>query len=552
MIRTSLVLVMAAVLASGAHAAGPPDGRGSYADLVALKPPSTLMCGADDIVDAIQMSGLLNCVDFSDAAIARQRQGLDDQDARLADMAVRSWPREQQVDWLLVKSLANERRFYIDVARPWARDPGFYLDPLLEIAFTDVPAKGENLERLRSRLHAIPMVVDTATANLTEGAGEFARLALYNLEHADGVGHYHPRRATPPAGIIGWYDDLLARARKDQPELVPDVVAARAAIVGYRDWLRTNRSKMTGKAGVGQARFDWYVKNVKLMPYDYRLIMDLGRREHDRLYADLVLTRHANRKLPQLALSRSDAEQVAKVADADARARAFLRDQEILTIPDDIGPLGNNTPWIERPAGPNFWEQLQFRDPITDHLHAVIPGHRFDAVIAVRDKRPIRSTYSEGARVEGWGVYLEEPMMVAGVLDGHPRTKEFFYLFGINRAARIPAELKMQTNEWTVDEAVAFMRANCPWLDDAVARVDAEIYLRRMPGYGMGYLIGRMQIEHLLADRSRQLGDRFVLKDFHDDFLARGRLPISLIRWEMTGLDDEVRDMWTTEPIPAE
>ena len=148
-------------------------------------------------------------------------------------------------------------------------------------------------------------------------------------------------------------------------------------------------------------------------------------------------------------------------------------------------------------------------------------------------------------------VYLEEPMMVAGVLDGHPRTREFFYLFGINRAARIPAELKMQTNTWTVDEAVAYMRAHCPWLDDSVARVDAEIYLRHLPGYGMGYLVGRMQIEHLLADRARQLGDRFVLKDFHDVFLSHGRIPVSLIRWEMTGNTDQVDSFWNDPATPG-
>ena len=50
--------------------------------------------------------------------------------------------------------------------------------------------------------------------------------------------------------------------------------------------------------------------------------------------------------------------------------------------------------------------------------------------------------------------------------------------------------------------------------------------------------------EQLLADRALQLGDRFSLKEFHDQFLAAGMIPISLIRWEMTGLDDEVRRFW--------
>ena len=56
-------------------------------------------------------------------------------------------------------------------------------------------------------------------------------------------------------------------------------------------------------------------------------------------------------------------------------------------------------------------------------------------------------------------------------------------------------------------------------------------------------------MQQLLADRKRQLRGDFVLREFHDTFMAAGRLPISLIRWEMTGLDDEVRDLWNREPL---
>ena len=58
-----------------------------------------------------------------------------------------------------------------------------------------------------------------------------------------------------------------------------------------------------------------------------------------------------------------------------------------------------------------------------------------------------------------------------------------------------------------------------------------------------------LQMQSLLAERKRQLRDDFVLQEFHDVFMAAGRLPISLIRWEMTGLDDEVRQLWPREPL---
>jgi uncharacterized protein (DUF885 family) len=80
-------------------------------------------------------------------------------------------------------------------------------------------------------------------------------------------------------------------------------------------------------------------------------------------------------------------------------------------------------------------------------------------------------------------------------------------------------------------------------MDEDVARIDCEIYLRR-PTYGNAYMMGKVQIDRLVADRAPQLGDKFTLLEFHDAFLAAGHIPVSLIRWEMTGLDDEVRALW--------
>ena len=60
----------------------------------------------------------------------------------------------------------------------------------------------------------------------------------------------------------------------------------------------------------------------------------------------------------------------------------------------------------------------------------------------------------------------------------------------------------------------------------------------------MSYIGGKAQIEQLIADRAMQLGTRFNLRDFMDDFFAAGMSPISLIRWVLTGLDDEIRKLY--------
>ncbi|MGI9245329.1 MAG: DUF885 family protein [Steroidobacteraceae bacterium] len=419
------------------------------------------------------------------------------------------------------------------------------------VAFALLPVTGTARDRLRAELEAVPGIVAAARENLDDVATDYARLAARNLRQPDGVGHGHPPRAVPPAGVIGWYEDLRARAVAEQPELVPLVDAALVAVRDYTSWLERSMATFTGKAGVGRARYDWYLQQVKLLPWSGDELELHAGVEWDRETAWYALARHRNRALPELEPAPTADEYARRIAATDRNVRDFLAREKILTVPPYVGELDTNAPFIERPGGPNFWEYVQFRDPHPDHLHAVIPGHRFDGLVEENSPHPVRRYITDGVRAEGGGVYLEEAMLQAGVAVDRPRLDELIYLFGIFRAARVPVDIAMQRNQMTVADAVRSMRSRTPHLDEDVARVDAEIYLREAPGYGIGYTIGNLQMRRLLADRRWQLGERFSLQAFHDEFLALGRLPISLLRWEMTGLDDEVRNLWTAAPIPT-
>lgn len=191
--------------------------------------------------------------------------------------------------------------------------------------------------------------------------------------------------------------------------------------------------------------------------------------------------RHRNRHLPELRLPTSAADYAKRLRHTDCHIRDFLVDEEIITIPDYVGELDTNAPWIVRPDGPNFWEQVQFRDPTPDHLHAVIPGHRFDALIARHSDHPIRSRLASAARIEGWAVYLEEAMVQAGLLDDLPRVRELIQIFGIFRAARVPADVWLQLNEMSVGEVVSWWRGRVPYLDANVARLTNASAPRALP-----------------------------------------------------------------------
>ncbi len=508
---------------------------GDYAALVSI---------FDEMLASQRVSAIDGVPDYSPDAVADRRRALDAFGPRLDAFDSAGWPLDRRVDHLLVVTQWRAYDFEHRVLHPWSRDPGFYVDQVARIPFTRLPAEGRALEQLRARLRAVPAMLEAGRRNLTQAAGELTSLAIRNLEKADGVGHGHPWRETPPPGVIGWFDDLRAQASRHHPDLVPDVERARAAAAAFRDWLVENRAGMKAPAGIGLDNYDYFQRYVRLMPYSAEDNLRLGQRELERGRAFLAIERNRNRNLPELEPSPTEAEYTRRKQEADREIREFIRREGILTIPDYVGALDTNVPWIVRPGGVrNFWEETQYRDPRPDHVHAVIPGHRFDGLVQRQDERPIRGRFNDGGRTEGWGFYLEEMFLQAGLLDDRPRTRELFYLFQIKRATRVRAEVQMHANTFTVADAVKSMMDNVEFLDEDVARVDAEIYLRR-PGYGSGYQMGKLQIDALLSDRFAQLGRRFDLKAFHDAFLAAGNIPISLVRWEMTGRDDEVRDLW--------
>ncbi len=472
----------------------------------------------------------------------------------LLSLSIDSWPREQQADYLAVRAQMNEYDFTLQISRPWFRDPGFYVDRMLRVAFNELPVEGEQQDELIKRLQSIVTLSNQARGNLSEATADYTDLALYALSNPDGVGHGHPRREAPPAGVIGWYRDLQLRARQSQPELLEAINPALAAVQAFQQWLQQQRPRLTAESGVGREAFDWYLRQVKMMPYDADDILLMSQRELDRLRVNYTLARHRNRDLTELALPENEAEYTGRVAQVDADIRTFIQRHELITVPDyipaDFEEMGYNVPWIQRASGPNYWEHIQFRDPSPDHWHAVIPGHRFDSLLRQHLEHPIRHNLYDGARVEGWAVYLEEMPLQLGFYTDRQRTRELIYNFGLFRAVRSIGDVQLQLNRMTTEQVMQYWMRMTPGLDENVARVDAEIYLRRPPGYGIGYTIGNLQMQKLLADVSWQQGDDFDLQSFHDRLMDYGWMPVTLIRYAMTGNEDEVRLL--REPIPVE
>jgi uncharacterized protein (DUF885 family) len=71
---------------------------------------------------------------------------------------------------------------------------------------------------------------------------------------------------------------------------------------------------------------------------------------------------------------------------------------------------------------------------------------------------------------------------------------------------------------------------------------EQQLYLRQ-PGYGTSYVTGKYLLEELLRERSKQLGEKFTLRGWFQEVNEAGMIPVSLIRWQLTGRDDQIRAM---------
>ena len=142
--------------------------------------------------------------------------------------------------------------------------------------------------------------------------------------------------------------------------------------------------------------------------------------------------------------------------------------------------------------------------------------------------------------------------MQAGMLEARPRSRELVYILLAERAARALGDLRMHANEWTLEQAAEFASANTPrgWLSlkGALVRDEQFLYLQQ-PAYGTSYVIGKIEVEKLLAERKQAQGEAFRMSRFMEEFEAAGMIPAALIRWELGGrMPDDVRRMLASAP----
>lgn len=168
------------------------------------------------------------------------------------------------------------------------------------------------------------------------------------------------------------------------------------------------------------------------------------------------------------------------------------------------------------------WEM----EPLT--LHEAVPGHHLQIALAqeLTGLPQFRKRNWITAYGEGWALYSESLGTEMGFFTS-PYSKFGQLTYEMWRAIRLVVDVGMHWKGWSREQAIEFMMDNSGKTGHDVT-VEIERYIV-WPGQSLAYKIGELKIKELRALATDSLGDEFSIREFHDEILCHGSMPLSLL-----------------------
>lgn len=165
-------------------------------------------------------------------------------------------------------------------------------------------------------------------------------------------------------------------------------------------------------------------------------------------------------------------------------------------------------------------------------LHEAVPGHHYQISLTQEnnDLPFFRKTLWYSGYGEGWALYSESLGKELGL---YTDPYQYFGTLGaeMHRAIRLVVDTGLHSKGWTREQAIQYSLDN---ESESEAGIISEIerYMAN-PGQALSYKIGQLKIRELRSKAEKELGDAFDIRAFHDQVLATGCIPLSLLEDKM-------------------
>ncbi|MGE0527873.1 MAG: DUF885 family protein [Bdellovibrionales bacterium] len=165
-------------------------------------------------------------------------------------------------------------------------------------------------------------------------------------------------------------------------------------------------------------------------------------------------------------------------------------------------------------------------------LHEAVPGHHLQIALAqeLENIPEFRKHDHYTAFTEGWALYAESLGSELGLLKD-PYSKYGQLSFEAWRAIRLVVDTGIHALGWSREKALQYFTTHMP-ITQHEAEVETDRYIT-WPGQALAYKIGQLKIRDLRELARTELGGTFNVREFHDEILRRGSLPMDLLEKEI-------------------
>jgi uncharacterized protein (DUF885 family) len=529
----------------------------------------------ESAISAGKYDGAANLTIPNAATRSHQLAFADEWQQKLDKIDARKLSNKQRTDLALLVNKVKAERWYLTTLREHEWNPALYniAQPIDLILTTEYAAKPQRLRTLLKRIANVPAYYLAAQASIVNPTHEHTLLAIAqapgtmtvladlgkaaqeSILTANEKALFAQRIANAGTALIGYIDYLAAldktqqvkrsarsfRIGKDlyEAKFGFDIQSASSAEQTYQKALAAREELLVRMNGLAD---ELWTKTMGSTPKPNDRTMKIGM-VIDKLSVNHVARENFFPEIRRQITVLQDWVVKNNLLTIDPRRPLVVRETPLyqrgvagasIDAPGPYRPQDrtyyNVTPldgMTAQEAESTLREYNQWILQILN-IHEAIPGHYAQLVYANKSPSLVKSLFGNGAMVEGWAVYAERMMLESGYGDNAPEMWLMYSKWNLRSVTNTILDYGVHVQGMTQPQAMDLLVRQAFQTNAEASEKWRRVQLSsvQLTSYFSGY----SEIMELREQRKQALGPRFVLKDFHEQFLSYGNAPVKVIK----------------------